>query len=74
MSQSMAMISATHAVLLAVVVLLLFGAQKIPQLMRSIGSGMNEFKKGLREGQEALLSQAPPVEQKPPVETSSKSE
>ena len=67
MSQCMAFLSPTHVVLVMVVVLLLFGAQKIPQLMRSLGSGMNEFKKGLREGQEALLSEAPP-EPKPPTE------
>ena len=31
-------------------VVLLFGGQKIPELMRSIGRGKNEFEKGLREG------------------------
>lgn len=33
------------------VIVLLFGAQKIPQLMRGLGSGFNEFKKGLKEGE-----------------------
>jgi len=32
------------------VVMLLFGSSKIPQLMRGLGSGVNEFKKGLAEG------------------------
>jgi sec-independent protein translocase protein TatA len=32
------------------IVLLLFGSSKIPQLMRGLGSGVNEFKKGLAEG------------------------
>ena len=50
----------------AVVVLLLFGAQKIPQLMRSVGSGLTEFKKGLKEGQDALLAEAPPQTPSPP--------
>ncbi len=36
-------------VILAVVVLL-FGANKIPQLMRGMGQGISEFKKGLKEG------------------------
>lgn len=31
-----------------VAVLLLFGGRKIPELMRGLGSGMREFKKGLR--------------------------
>ena len=58
MIQSMAVMSATHVVLVAVVVLLLFGAQKIPQLMRSVGSGLNEFKKGLKDGEAALLAES----------------
>jgi len=33
--------------LIAVVVLLVFGGKKIPELMRGLGSGVNEFKKGL---------------------------
>lgn len=33
------------------VVLLLFGSAKIPALMRSLGSGMKEFKQGLAEGE-----------------------
>jgi len=36
------------AIILAVI-LLLFGASKIPELMRSMGSGIGEFKKGLKE-------------------------
>ena len=31
-------------VLIAVVVLLLFGGRKIPELMRGLGSGIKEFK------------------------------
>lgn len=35
---------------IGLVVLLLFGGAKLPQLMRGMGSGINEFKKGLKEG------------------------
>ncbi len=38
--------------LVIAVVLLLFGGKKIPQLMRGLGSGINEFKKGMKEGAE----------------------
>lgn len=31
------------------IVLLLFGGSKIPEMMRGLGSGMREFKKGLNE-------------------------
>jgi sec-independent protein translocase protein TatA len=33
------------------IVVLLFGSAKIPDLMRGIGSGINEFKRGLRDGE-----------------------
>ena len=32
--------------LIVVVVLLLFGGKKIPELMRGLGKGISEFKKG----------------------------
>ena len=35
--------------IILLVILLLFGATKIPELMRSMGSGIGEFKKGLKE-------------------------
>jgi len=37
----------SELILIAAVVLLLFGAKKIPELMRSVGSGIRQFKKGL---------------------------
>ena len=36
-------------IIIAFVVLLLFGAAKIPQLMRGMGQGINEFKRGLKD-------------------------
>ncbi len=44
------MLGPTEIGLVALVVLLLFGGAKLPQLMRGMGSGINEFKKGLKEG------------------------
>lgn len=35
--------------LIALVVLLLFGGAKIPELMRGIGKGVSEFKKGMKD-------------------------
>ena len=37
--------------ILVVIVLLLFGS-RLPQTMRSLGKSVNEFKKGIREGEE----------------------
>lgn len=37
-------------VVIAFIALLLFGGAKLPGLMRSMGAGISEFKKGLKEG------------------------
>lgn len=37
----------TEIVLIALVVLLLFGGKKIPELMRGIGRGIKEYKDGV---------------------------
>lgn len=46
-------ISFWHIVIVLVVVLLLFGAGKIPRLMKDLGSGITAFKKGLKENEGA---------------------
>jgi sec-independent protein translocase protein TatA len=38
-----------QVVLIAVVVLLLFGGKKIPELMKGLGSGLKEFKDASKE-------------------------
>jgi len=38
------MIGAPQIILIVVIVLLLFGGRKIPELMRGLGSGIKEFK------------------------------
>ena len=40
-------------VLIIVVVILLFGEKKIPELMKGIGSGIKEFKNAAKEDQPA---------------------
>ncbi len=42
----------TALIIIAVVVLVLFGGSKIPEMMRGLGSGMREFKKGMNEDDE----------------------
>ena len=39
------------------VVLLLFGARKLPDLARSLGRSLGEFKKGRAEGESGLAKQ-----------------
>ena len=38
--------------LIVVVVLLLFGGRKIPELMRGLGSGIKEFKNATKENED----------------------
>ncbi len=45
------MIGWPQVVLIAVVVLLLFGGKKIPELMRGLGGGVREFKDAMKEGE-----------------------
>lgn len=40
----------TEIIVIAIVVVLLFGAAKIPTLMRNLGSGVKSFKDGMKEG------------------------
>lgn len=37
---------------IVLVVLLLFGGKKIPELMKGLGKGVSSFKKGLKEGEQ----------------------
>ena len=39
-------------ILIIFVILLLFGAKKLPELSRSLGKSLGEFKKGQKEGTE----------------------
>ena len=37
-------------IIILVVVLLIFGARKLPELARSLGASAKEFRKGIQEG------------------------
>ncbi|MDE2029444.1 MAG: twin-arginine translocase TatA/TatE family subunit [Alphaproteobacteria bacterium] len=43
-------LSLTHIILLLVVVLVVFGAGKLPQVMGDLGKGVRNFKAGLNNG------------------------
>ena len=39
----------TELIILLIIILVLFGANKVPQLMKGLGDGMKEFKKATRD-------------------------
>jgi sec-independent protein translocase protein TatA len=43
------MTSPMEWMIVLVVVLVLFGGSKIPEMMKGLGSGVKEFKKGIKE-------------------------
>lgn len=68
-----AFIGTGEAVVIGIVFLVLFGAKKVPELMKGLGQGMREFKKASREVQDELERAAEepsrPVTPRRPVET-----
>jgi sec-independent protein translocase protein TatA len=56
-----------HWLVVLVIIVLLFGGRKIPEVMRGLGEGIKNFKEGMREGPGpgAQASTAPPVSSAP---------
>lgn len=50
----------SELVVILLLVVLIFGATKIPQLGRGLGEGITNFKRGLREGNEGSTESPPP--------------
>ncbi len=46
------MIGPWQIVIIAVIILLLFGGKKIPELMKGLGRGVKEFKEGINPEEE----------------------
>ena len=53
-STLLAMPGGASIALIAIAILLLFGGKKIPELMRGLGKGISEFKKGKKETEKDL--------------------
>jgi sec-independent protein translocase protein TatA len=69
-----AMLGGWEIVLILAVVLILFGAKKLPELAKGLGTGIKEFKKATRDVTEELHSAMeepppPPPKSLPPPST-----
>ena len=49
MTSQLLFIGTTELMLIAGIALLLFGGKKLPEMMRGMGRGISEFKKGAKE-------------------------
>lgn len=58
----------TETLVVIFVILLLFGAKKLPELARSLGRSLNEFKKGQTESLPETQEEKP-AEPAPPAST-----
>ena len=57
-----------HWLLIALVILLLFGGRKIPEMMRGMGEGIRSFKEGMRgDGPTNPPANPPAASQQPPA-------
>jgi sec-independent protein translocase protein TatA len=53
------MIGAPQIILIVIVILLLFGGRKIPELMRGLGSGIKEFKDASKDDDDEKDNKTP---------------
>lgn len=59
-------------IVIALVVLLLFGGKKIPELMRGLGKGVKSFKQGMKEVEDDVLEIKNDLESEPEKKSSEK--
>ncbi|CAA7613991.1 MULTISPECIES: twin-arginine translocase TatA/TatE family subunit [Magnetospirillum] len=57
-----------HWLIVLVIVLLLFGAGKIPKLMGDMAKGVKAFKKGLNEDEDGAATPAAPAAGSPQID------
>jgi TatA/E family protein of Tat protein translocase len=55
-------LSIWHILILVAVITLLFGTKRIPEIGKSIGKGIQEFKRGLSDATASVEAPPPPAE------------
>lgn len=59
------MIGAPEIIFIVLIVLLLFGGKKIPELMKGLGKGVRSFKQGMNEMEEDVKRPSENQQQQP---------
>ena len=57
MIMTLLMIGAPEIIFIVLIVLLLFGGKKIPELMRGLGKGVKSFKHGMHEMEDEIRNE-----------------
>lgn len=55
--------SLPQILVILLIVVLIFGAKKIPEIARALGRSAGEFKKGIKEGNEAAAEKAEEIKE-----------
>ena len=56
-------LGAPEITIIALVILLLFGGKKIPELMRGLGKGVSQFKKGMNDIEQEINAEADKIDE-----------
>jgi sec-independent protein translocase protein TatA len=64
------MLGAPELILILIIVVMLFGAKRIPEIMSGVGQGIKTFKKAMEE-EDHSETRPPQPEEPPPTQTSS---
>lgn len=67
-------IGSTELLLISGIALLLFGGKKLPEMMRGLGEGVREFKKGVNDAKETDENPNEEIDKKESEENPSKDE
>jgi len=62
----MELFAPSHLFIILLIVVILFGGKKIPEVMRGFGEGIRSFKEGMSGSSQQNPPQAPPQQQTPP--------
>ena len=70
----MGMPSGMQLLVIVLIVLILFGGKKIPELAKGLGSGIKNFKKAVKDDEDEIVNKSDEIERKPSTTSTDKNE